>query len=295
MDKYIKKMRPPKDMHIICVDVTNKCDLDCSNCTRLLANQDELWEMTPENFRKALRSLSDYPGIIAMIGGNPTMHRNFEELCKIFVEEIPNRMQRGIWTNNMFKHRKVITETFGVFNLNSHGDPKASREFALLADEMKQAGAIVWNYYQHSDHSPLLTAIKDLYPKEEDMWQRIIGCDINREWSAAIIQNKGKLRAYFCEVAASFDLARNEDHGIEPKKGWWKRPMTSYADQVKHFCPGCGVPAKQTAFKDFMEADMFTKSNKDIATKNQKRVVFWLKPEKKVESRRRTTQYSNMG
>ena len=72
MDKYIAQMRSPKDMHIICIDVTNKCDLDCSNCTRLLANQDSLWEMTPENFRMALRSMRGYQGIIAMIGGNPS-------------------------------------------------------------------------------------------------------------------------------------------------------------------------------------------------------------------------------
>ena len=47
------------------------------------------------------------------------------------------------------------------------------------------------------------------------MWELISECDVNKNWSASIVQNKGKLRAYFCEVAASFDLARHEDHGIE--------------------------------------------------------------------------------
>ena len=294
MDKYIAQMRSPKDMHIICIDVTNKCDLDCSNCTRLLANQEELWEMTTDNFRAALCSMKGYQGVIAMIGGNPCMHRQFEELCQIFVEEVPNRRQRGLWTNNFFKHRDIITKTFGCFNLNSHGAPKASKELMILADEMKKEGWIVWNYYQHSDHSPLLTAMRDLYPDEEDMWQRITKCDINREWSAAIIQNKGQLRAYFCEVAASFDLARGEDHGVEPTEGWWAKSVVDYADQVRHFCPGCGVPAKQYAFKDFMDADMYTKSNADIATKNPKRTVFWLAPEAKLDDDRRTTQYSQI-
>ena len=98
-------------MSIICVDVTNKCDLACSNCTRLLENQDALWEMTPDDFRTALRSLKDYPGIIAMIGGNPAMHRNYKELCRIFVEEVPERRQRGLWTNNVFKHEKVSNKS----------------------------------------------------------------------------------------------------------------------------------------------------------------------------------------
>ena len=83
----IASMRSPKDMHIICIDVTNKCDLACSNYTRLLENQDAYWDMTPENFRLALKSLKGYGGIIAMIGGNPCMHPKFDELCQIFVEE----------------------------------------------------------------------------------------------------------------------------------------------------------------------------------------------------------------
>ena len=45
----VSKMRAPRNMHIICVDVTNRCDLACSNCTRLLANQNKLWDMTPDN------------------------------------------------------------------------------------------------------------------------------------------------------------------------------------------------------------------------------------------------------
>ena len=83
----IASMRSPKDMHIICIDVTNKCDLACSNCTRLLENQDAYWDMTPENFRLALKSLKGYGGIIAMIGGNPCMHPKFDELCQILLRK----------------------------------------------------------------------------------------------------------------------------------------------------------------------------------------------------------------
>lgn len=293
-DNAIRRMRSPRDMHIICVDVTNKCDLHCSNCTRLLENQDEFWDMTPENFRLALRSLKDYPGIIAMIGGNPCMHRNFEELCAIFREEIPRRIQRGLWTNNYFKHRQVIEETFGTFNLNAHGETKAADELTDLAIKMKAIPeTIVWNYREHSSHSPILTAVKDLYA-ESEMWEKIVGCDINREWSASIVQNKGELRYYFCEVAASFDLARGEDHGSPLVEGWWKQTIVDLADQVKHFCPSCGVPAKQKASMDYAEEDVYTKTNEAIATKNKKRKVIMLTPENKVDVMRRTTQYGTL-
>ena len=54
-DIFTDKMKSPKDMKIICIDITNKCDLACSNCTRLLANQAHFWDMTEENFKIAVR------------------------------------------------------------------------------------------------------------------------------------------------------------------------------------------------------------------------------------------------
>ncbi len=256
----ITKMRSPYQMKIICIDITNKCDLGCSNCTRLLENQESFWEMTPENFRLAVRSLSDYPGIVAVIGGNPTMHRHFTELCRIFVEERPDKKLRGLWTNNVFKHSDLAEETFGIFNLNPHGAERGIKSLSKL----KKLG---WYHEGHSHHSPLLAAGKDLF-EEEEMWDRISRCDVNHEWSASIVQNKGKLRAYFCEVAASFDLARGTDNGIEPVAGWWRRDLSRFDDQVSRFCPGCGVPAKLKGHLDSEDTDTYTASNADIALKS---------------------------
>ena len=267
-DIAIGKMRSPESMHIVCVDVTNKCDLACSNCTRLLANQETKWEMSVENFRLALQSLKNYGGIIAMIGGNPCVHTKFAELCQVFREEIPNQFQRGIWTNNYFKHREVIEQTFGALNLNPHNMERANDKLKDLHDVMvKQKGFHGGYYVGNSHHAPLLTAIKDLYP-EKEMWDKISRCDINKDWSASIIENKGQLRAYFCEVAASFDLARGEDHGHPVVLDWWKKPISAFSDQVKHFCTGCGVPARLRGNMDNEEIDTYTKSNADIAQKS---------------------------
>lgn len=266
-DRAIASMRSPRDMHIICVDVTNKCDLKCSNCTRLLANQTKLWDMTPDNFRLALRSLKNFKGVIAMIGGNPCMHPQFDELCRIFVEEVPEPRQRGLWSNNVFKHQELIKDTFGFFNLNPHGDERGTKSLEKLKQLMPQI-----EYYKgNSHHAPLLTAMRDLYPDEEAMWAQIATCDINREWSATLIQNKGELRAYFCEVAASFDLARGEDHGIAVTEDWWDRSIADFSDQVERFCPGCGVPARLEGLLDADETDCFTKSNADIANPKGRR------------------------
>lgn len=265
-DNAIARMRSPSEMHIICIDITNKCDLHCSNCTRLLGQQTKFWDMTPENFRLALRSLAGFKGVIAMIGGNPCMHPKFAELCKIFEEEIPNKKQRGLWSNNIFRFEEIIAQTFGFFNLNPHDDPRGKESMERLK---KAIPNISW-YKGSSNHAPLLAASKDLFNSEEELWDAISHCDINREWSATLIQNQGNLRAYFCEVAASFDLARGTDHGRDPVPGWWNASITSFGDQVKTFCPGCGVPARLKPIKDSKEIDQYTESNRDLAEQSRR-------------------------
>lgn len=291
-DQAIARMRSPRDMHIICVDVTNKCDLHCSNCTRLLKNQAGLWEMTPDNFRAALRSLQGYEGVIAMIGGNPCMHKKFAELCKIFEEEVPNKRQRGLWSNNLFDQQQLIADTFGFFNLNPHNDERGMKSLEKLKELIPQI-----NYFKgHSHHSPLMTAMRDVYPDPREMWDVIPTCDINRDWSATIIQNKGELRVYFCEVAASFDLSRGEDHGHPVTPGWWNTVITQYADQVKHFCPGCGVPARLKGHLDIEQTDTYTPSNADIAlpskAKKKRKIIAISSPDEVQKLANKFTNYN---
>jgi hypothetical protein len=143
-------------------------------------------------------------------------------------------------------------------------------------------------------HSPILTAVKDLFD-EERMWDRISKCDINQNWSASIVQNKGRLRAYFCEVAASFDLARGEDHGVEVVAGWWKAPISDFSGQIQKFCPGCGIPARIRGTVDSAETDTFTASNRDIVenARNNGRKLIELKSLSGVmEEWHKATDYS---
>lgn len=253
-------MKSPANMHIICIDITNRCNLGCSNCTRLLENQEGYWDMSLENFRLACKSLRDFPGMIAIIGGNPCMHRQFTEICKILVEEIPDKNKRGLWSNNVFKHTDLVVDTFGGFNLNPHGDKKGEMSLSEVYRRTNGKGNL---YSGNSVHAPLLTAIKDLYG-EVEMWDKISRCDINQKWSATVIENNGKLRAYFCEVAASFDLARKTDYGFEVVPNWWNKPIQHFSSQIKAFCPGCGAAARLKGTLDKDEVDTYTISNRDL-------------------------------
>jgi len=288
------RMRSPSEMGIICIDITNKCDLACSNCTRLLENQDAFWEMSPENFRVACKSLLGYGGIIAVIGGNPCMHSRFEEIAGIFEEEIPNRHQRGIWTNNAFKHAKILEERFGAFNLNPHGVERGVRSVLPIYENMVASGKFRGGYYDTpSEHAPLLVAGKDVFEPDK-MWEKIANCDVNKNWSASIVENKGKLRAYFCEVAASFDLARNEDHGLPVYAGWWKARMELFKSQIDQFCPGCGSPARIKGSFDHEELDTYSDSNADLALKaaqKKKRRIIRITPERIGELGHEVTKY----
>jgi hypothetical protein len=206
---------------------------------------------------------------------------------------VPHQLQRGLWTNNYFKHRAIVEETFGALNLNPHNEERANAALQDLYNTMVLNRGFNGGFYSGaSDHAPLLTAVKDLY-EEREMWEKIAGCDINREWSAAIVQNKGQLRAYFCEVAASFDLARNTDMGMEVTLDWWKKPIVDFSQQIKTFCPGCGAPARLKGHFDHEEIDTYTESNADIALKKPKRKVILLQVENRRDLGHKVTKYAS--
>lgn len=256
INKYISKMKAPYQMKIIDIDVTSVCNLQCSCCTRLLPYQRK-WYMNVENFRKAVRSLRDFPGIIAVIGGNPCMHPEFETLCKIMIEEIPDKERRGLWTNHFFKYREIAEETFGIMNLNPHNDEVCIKSLEPLKNKF-------WYHEGHSRHSPILVSLSDFIPDEIERFKLISCCDINQNWSAAIIEYKGQLKAYFCEVAAALDLVLEVDQGIDVTDGWWKRSIFDFIDQIKFFCQRCGIPLRIQGPYDFEGIEIYSQSYKHL-------------------------------
>lgn len=242
---------------VIQVIVTNKCDLlKCSNCTQMLTHQKESFFMSVENFRRAVESLRDYPGIVGVFGGNPCVHPRFAELARVIQDVIPEKRRRGLWSNNVNGHGELCREVFGYFNLNVHTNPKHAAEMYETLP-----GVRVWGAERQSWHSPTLVAIKDVIHDEKRMWDTIAHCDVNHKWSGAITERKGELRAFFCEIAASFDNVWDEDTGLPVTPGWWHEPMQSFAGQAKRWCPGCGIPLKMKGHLDLDFTDDVSSSN----------------------------------
>ena len=92
-------MRPIRDMSIIQIDITNACYYSCSNCTRFVGHQKKPFFMSFNTFKKAVDSLRDYPGIVGIVGGEPTLHPQFGEFMQYYVEKITDKNRRKLWTS----------------------------------------------------------------------------------------------------------------------------------------------------------------------------------------------------
>ena len=64
----------------------------CSNCTRLCGHGLPVYNMTTGQFAKALHSLKGFPGMVGMMGGEPTIHPEFAEFEWRYMNEASSRM-----------------------------------------------------------------------------------------------------------------------------------------------------------------------------------------------------------
>ena len=91
-------MRPLSEMTIIQIEVTNACWLKCSNCTRHVGHHKNPFFMELDYIEKAIDSLEGFEGNIGIMGGEPTLHPKFDEICKLVQKKIPRR-KREFWTS----------------------------------------------------------------------------------------------------------------------------------------------------------------------------------------------------
>jgi hypothetical protein len=228
--------------------VTRACDLACYGCTQGSNLRGKPGTISIEQFEQACISLMEpdsYFGTIGMFGGNPAVHPQFELLCEIMRAHIPKE-RCGLWCNNLMGKGAAARRTFNpaVSNLNCH-----LREEAYLEFKRDWPESMPFGRDQDSRHSPPFVALQDIVYDEEERWELISNCDINKYWSAMICVFRGQLRGYFCEIAgAQAMLHQNEpeypDLGLEVTPGWWKQPNKDFHEQVKFHCHVCGIPLK---------------------------------------------------
>jgi len=263
-------MSPPghKKNRILQVDVTDRCSLACSNCTRHLAHHGQRYDISVEVFRLACRilnrALPDF--VIGCFGGEPTLHPRFPELCIAMQQEIPDVRRRGLWTSRLHKHGQIAAATFtgGYLNLNGHNVPEAEAEFdrwfpGRMINESRVGG-------HKANHAALLTAIKDFVgtpqvPDENAMWRMIMSCDYDREWSGCVIERDAKPMLYSCEIHAGFDLMYGENNGVELTDESAVAGINTFAHQYQRWCPSCGGGLRLVGHQDAAETDDVSKTH----------------------------------
>jgi len=184
--------------------------------------------MSLKEVERSLQSLEGFKYGIGCMGGEPTIHPQFPEICKLFRKYIPTE-QRGLWTNG-YKWKQYETEirmTFPVKNIvyNIH------------------------NFKYEGYHQPMLIASSEIIKDEKLRMELIDKCWVYERWSASI-SPKG---AFFCEVACALDHIFDLGGGWRIRKGWWKR--TDIQDQIDKYCSLCSaaIPFDEKVYKSNLQ------------------------------------------
>ena len=227
-------MRMMRHAWMISIDITTRCHLRCAHCTRGLRYLPKHEDASLAFVGSALRSLEGWPGAVGCIGGEPTLHRLFPEVCRLYRTHFP-RWKCGLWTAGgpgYEKHRRLIDETFQIINYHDHTVP--------------------------ARHQPLLVAGKDIVPDEKKRKRCIDRCWLQHEWSPTITQQGG---GYFCEVAATIDHILGEKRGWAVTPGWWKRKSI---DDQRQLCNSCGIPYRMAGELDTTPDEFISPSMESV-------------------------------
>jgi hypothetical protein len=166
------------------------------------------------SFETAVNSMVGYPRMTGIMGGEPLLHPEFEQLCIIARSRLP-KDKLGLWTclpNGYEHYREVICETFDHIFINDH-----------------TRGDIY--------HCPILVAAEEVFTDPAELFLATEHCWVQEAWSAAI-NPKG---AFFCEVAASLSLLLDGSYGWPVTPKWWERTTKDFKEQREEFCPKCGA------------------------------------------------------
>lgn len=249
-------MKAPRDQETIQIEITNACPHQCSNCTRFCGLHQKPFFMEYETFCKAVDSLLDHPGVIGVMGGEPTLHPRFADMCqylyqKLPKEKLPEPAASALPTDSFMDRRRYLEREHTIVHTYADG-PRAILEgaglwttmpvgyrknFELIQDVFKLQ--CLNDHTSISYHQPILITRKDMGIGDEE-WQKLKDkCWVNQQWSSSITP-KG---CFFCEVAAALDMLYDGPGGLPIEPGWWKRDLADFKDQF-HWCELCGIPLK---------------------------------------------------
>lgn len=264
-------MRSPSDMQTIQIDITNACNKKCSNCTRFCGNHEKTFFMDFETFKRAVNSLKGYDGVIGVMGGEPTLHPQFERFARYLNDTYKEWQKEGTAPSSdsdkvnrlNYPQKEFIKEIhrseFDTHHIRKHSD--GHNNFMMSGPGLwSNMGDTYRKYYEliqdmfpvqflndhinASFHQPGLFSRKDLGLSDKDWYKLRDNCWIQNEWSATVTP-KG---AFFCEIAGALDMLFDGPGGWKIEEDWWRRKPEDFFDQL-HWCEICGF-ALHTFMRD---------------------------------------------
>lgn len=248
-------MKSPKDQRTIQIDITNACPHKCSNCTRFCGHHKKNFFMDFETFKRAVDSLEGFQGTIGMMGGEPTLHPEFERFARYLDSKTDPKEREQV--NNFIKPQKdfmrfmhnrefesvsiIPTECEPGTKITIRGPglwstmgTKYREHYELIQDmfrmqSLNDHGNIMY-------HSPILVSRKEMCVPDEEWVKLRDNCWIQNCWSSTITP-KG---AFFCEVAGALDMLFDGPGGWPVEPGWWKRKPEEFGEQLQ-WCEICGM------------------------------------------------------
>lgn len=235
-------MKKLAKMSVIQIDVTNACRLRCSNCTRFCGHHQKSFFIDYDFFTKAVDSLEGFRGMVGIMGGEPTLHPDFEKIVRYICgkRNSPNYTHSLKPIRDFNEHYKkhlipVKGEFFdkGRAGLWSAMNRHYLRHFEIINDSFDCQ--VLNDHDNHCLHQAMLVSRKELGIPDDEWENKRDNCWIQNTWSATITP-KG---AFFCEIAGALDMLFDGPGGWKVEPGWWKRDVADYKDQL-HWCELCG-------------------------------------------------------
>jgi hypothetical protein len=212
-----------------------------------------------DTFKRAVDSLDGYQGIRSMMGGEPTLHPEFERFIRYLGSKFPPRKTPMIYPQKEFIkaiHREELNNFQPIDDGMERIDIVGAGMFSNMGKTYKKHYEIINDilpFQGLNDHvnpiyhqSALITR-KDLGIPDDEWYKLRDACWLQNEWSAGITP-KG---AFFCEVAGVLDMLFDGPGGWPIEPGWWKREPKDFGDQL-HWCELCGF-ALDTFTRDSAE------------------------------------------
>lgn len=266
----------PSAHRIIQIDITNACHNRCSNCSRFCGHFREPFYMTPERFGEAVSSLDTYPGMVGMMGGEPTLHPDFAALVDHLAarrpDPDPGPRQYAPCIDWGDQFRDVLSWSPWRKGLWTALGPGYRRHYGLIQRTFRYQ--CVNDHRGGGRHMALLLPRKDLGISDAEWLPYRNACWLQRNWSASV-RPRG---AYFCEVAGALSDLLGGCDGWKLEPEWWRRGPTDFGDQLE-LCEWCSACLPVPSLRDGEATDQVTAAMAERLTALGSRKALAVVPE----------------